>query len=138
MFDLSTLDQSTDLTFDVPVVFDADGNPLAGFKVVGRNSQQYRDAERALSIKAIKKMSIRKTAGDDLKTDAGATQYVEDAQSREMAMSVACVVDWYGFGKSGAAVPLTVEALTDVFSKRPTWMNAVSNAVTTDANFTQS
>lgn len=137
MFDLSTLDQSTDLTFDVPVVFGADGEAVSGFKVVGRNSQQYRDAKRKQDVLAIKKAAQRGKTPDG-KTDAGAESLIDDVTHRETAVAIACVVEWYGFSKGGAALALSEDALIEVFSKRPTWLSKVSAAVAADENFTQS
>jgi hypothetical protein len=136
-FDLDTLDATTELTFDVPVVFDDVGAAVAGFKVVGKNSTQYQDAKRKQDVVAVKKSMIRGGRTPDAKTDAGAQSFIDDNQARDVAIATACVTDWYGFSKSGADVPLTADALKGVFEKRPTWLEKVISAISTDANFTQ-
>jgi len=135
MFDISTLDQTANVTFDVPVVLDADGNPAAGFKVVGRNSQNFRDAERALTLAAVKKAASKATKAIDTGTDAGAAQVIDTMKANETGIAVACTVDWYGFSKDGASAPMTPDALATVFEKRPTWLSKVTSAIAADANF---
>ena len=136
--DLADLDSTAESTFDVPVAFDADGNAIAGFKVVGKNSTKYRNAKRRQDVIAVKKSTQRGGKAPDGKTDEGALQYLEDSTARESAIVRACVVDWYGFTKNGAAIALTDDELVNVFEKRPTWFDKVSASISTDANFTQS
>lgn len=134
--DLSTLDAETAVTFDVPVAFDDKGAPISGFTVVGKNSDQYRAAKRKQDVIAIKK-SMQRGKSPDAKTDAGAEAFIDDATARETAVSIACVVGWYGFTRAGVAIELTADELAGVFTKRPTWLEKVSAAIATDANFTQ-
>ena len=136
MIDLSTLDQTADVTFDVPVAFDDQGNPTAGFKVVGKHSQRYRDIDRKHAVASIKKMSVRGNKGTDTKTDAGASEAVDSAMARETSIAIACVTEWYGFSRAGDAVALDPDVLADVFAKRPAWLAKVSAAIADDSNFT--
>ena len=134
-FDLDSLDAGTENTFDVPVVFDDNGDAVAGFKVVGKNSLEYRVARRAQEMVGIKRASVRGSKQPDAKTDVGAAYYLDYAAENETGIAVACVVSWYGFAKDGAEIPLTAEALVNVFAKRPTWREKVSSAIEVDANF---
>lgn len=135
--DLSTLDASTEVTFDVPVAFDDEGSPVAGFTVVGKNSDQYRAALRKQNVIAVKKSMQRGGKAPDAKTDAGAAQFLDDTTARDLAIAVACVVGWYGFTRAGVDIVCSAEEVAAVFEKRPTWLEKVTSAVGTDANFTQ-
>ena len=42
-FDIANLSApAARVTFDVPVIFDADGEAVAGIRIVGKNSDEYR------------------------------------------------------------------------------------------------
>ena len=135
--DITSLDSSNQNTFDVPVVFDDNGDEVSGFKVVGKNSIEYRAARRAQEVVGIKRASVRGGKQPDAKTDAGAAYYLDYAAENEVGIAIACVTGWYGFAKDGAEIPLTAEALASVFAKRPTWREKVSAAIEVDANFTK-
>ena len=134
-FDISSLDKETENSFDVPVVFDADGNAVAGFKVVGKNSAEFRAARRKQEVTAIKRAGVRGGKQPDAKTDDGAAYYLDNAAENELSLAAACVVGLYGFSKDGVALLRTDEVLIDLFSKRPTWREKVSGAIEVDANF---
>lgn len=134
--DLDSIDKPTEVTFDVPVAFDNEGTAIAGFTVVGKDSDQYRTAKRRQDVIAVKK-SMQRGKAPDAKTDVGAAQYLDDGQAREIAVVSACVVGWYGFTRSGVAIECSAAEVSAVLEKRPTWLEKVGVAVASDANFTQ-
>lgn len=136
-FDISTLDAETENTFDVPVVFNNDGEAVAGFKVVGKNSAEFRSELRRQEVTAIKRAAIRGGNQVDGKTDEGATTLQDRYDENQLSFTVACVVGLYGFSKDGATLLRTPAAVRDLFAKRPTWREKVAAAIEVEANFTK-
>lgn len=121
-------------TFTVSVLFDADGNHKAGFEIVSKNSDQYRDVTRATSVTAIKR-SQTKSQQIDGKTDAGAGTLYDLGEGRNRKIAKAVVVGLPGFTDKGEQVPVSDAFLDAVFDKFPTWQDAIIVALEKDANF---
>ena len=134
MIDLTTLEAEATPTYEVPVVFNADATPAAGFMVVGKNAPQYQAQRRLIALQGIKRSAVRGKKLDT-KTNAGAEELVDSFDSNETALAIACVVSWYGFTNPELMTP---DALAKVFAARPTWREKVLDAIETDANFSQS
>jgi len=134
-FDIASLAvDSAPVTFDVPVIVDADGNPVSGFKIVGRNSQEYRAADRAVRI-VNQKAAANRTKAIDMKTDAGAEKIVEIVDGQNMARAEAVVVGWFGFENGGEPVPFDAQIAHNALVKYPTWVEKILIALAEDNNF---
>ena len=134
-FDIANLSApAARVTFDVPVIFDADGEAVAGIRIVGKNSDEYRKENHALRAEGYKKSSRRKTA-IDASTDEGADQLVTVIDNNQKRLAAAVAVDWYGFTSNGTPVAFDKSLIAAAFDKYPTWQERVTAALENDANF---
>lgn len=140
-FDLDDILASPDkpLTFDVGVIFDDEGNAISGFRIVSRNSDQARAAERAVRIENQKAASKRNKA-IDTKTDEGAAKVIDIVDSQNLARAGAVVVDWFGWTKKdadGKPVPRQFDAtlIPAILKQKPTWVERILHAMAEDNNF---
>lgn len=122
------------VTFKVPVIVDADGNPESGFVIVGRNSPEYREADKAVRV-VNQKAAANRTKAIDLKSDAGATKVVDIVDGQEVARAAAVVVDWFGWDKGGVPRPFEKSAMVKILTAKPTWLAKINAALTEDNNF---
>lgn len=118
----------------VEVVHDDDGNMLAGFDIVGKNSAQYRDVIRSTSVSAIKRSQTKKEQ-IDAKTEKGAGALFDLGEDRNRKIAIAVVVGNPGFVSNGEPVALTPEFLNLCFDAQPTWQEKILAALEADANF---
>ena len=133
-FDIANLSApAARVTFDVAVIFDADGEPVAGIKIVGKNSDEYRKESHAVRAEGYKKSAKRKTA-IDASTDAGADQLVTVIDDNQKRLALAVAVDWYGFTSNGAPAAFDKDMIAAAFDKYPTWQDRVTTALENDAN----
>ncbi len=135
-FDITSLDATEKRGFDVPVVFDENADPVAGFTCVGKNSKEYRAMQRQQQIRAIKRSSVR-AAQPDGKTDEGAAFYLDSGEENTMELAVASVIGLFGFSQDGAEMAMSAVNVESLFEKRPTWRDKVIAAIEADANFTK-
>lgn len=134
-FDIANLSAPAErVTVKVPVLFDEDGEPTAGFIIVGKNSEEYRNENHALRAEGYKKSAKRKTA-IDASTDAGADQLVSLIDDNAKRLALAVTVGWYGFTSAGAEAPFDKSVASASFDKFPTWQERVSVALEKDADF---
>jgi hypothetical protein len=122
------------ITVDVPVIFDEDGEPVAGFRIVGKNSPEYQAESHAARAEGYQKSAKRKTA-IDASTAAGSSQLVDVIDGNQKRLALAVVVESYGFESAGEPVQLTKEQTKAGFDKFPTWTDRVSAALEKDADF---
>src|SRR3989304_3788303 len=73
--DLKKLQDSKQEAIDVPLLFGEDGEPTDGFKVLGANSQEYQDADRALKQRNVQR-NARRGRGIDALSKNGAEERV--------------------------------------------------------------
>lgn len=140
-FDLDNLEGVQRLTAKVPVVINSDGEDVSGFIILGKDSDEFQNAQKKLRMEGVQKSAKRKTM-IDASTDDGAaklTTLIED-QERRLALSV--VVDWFGFSRKDAdgqvvAVPFDKALVEHMFKVKPTWQAKVMAALEVDANFTK-
>jgi hypothetical protein len=118
----------------VEVAHDDDGNMLAGFDIVGKNSTQYRDVIRATSVTAIKRSQTKKEQ-IDAKTEKGAGTLYDLGEDRNRKIAIAVVVAAPGFVSNGQPVELTEGFLNLCFDAQPTWQEKILAALEADANF---
>lgn len=121
-------------TFDVGVLFNDDGDPIASLTIVGKNSPEYQAESHALRAEGHKRAAKRATA-IDAKTDAGADQLVDLIDSNQERLALAVVVGWKGITSAGVDVPFDKALIAQGFAKYPTWVDAVTVALGVDANF---
>jgi hypothetical protein len=140
-FDLDDiLSESTkQITFDVAVISDSEGNPVSGFRIVGRNSDKGRAAERAVRITNQKAAALRNKAIDP-KTDAGAAKIVGMFDAQNVARAAAVVVDWFGWTKKDAdgkpvERPFDAALVPMILKQKPTWVEKITFAMNEDNNF---
>ncbi|MRW82883.1 hypothetical protein GJ698_02110 [Pseudoduganella sp. FT26W] len=121
-------------TFTVSVLFNDDGDHLAGFETVGKNSTQYRDVIRATSVTAIKRSQTKKQQIDG-KTDAGAGQLFDLGEDRNLKIAIAVTVGLPGFTSGGQPLPVTEANVRALLTKFPAWVDKIIAALEVDANF---
>jgi hypothetical protein len=137
-FDIANItaqdDPAQPRTHKVDLTFDADGEPVAGFIIVNKGSQQYRDESHAIRAEGYKK-SAKRTTAIDTKTDEGASQLVDIIDGNQARLAVAVVVGWYGFTSAGIPVEFDKRLVEAAYTKFPTWQDKVTAALENDANF---
>ncbi len=136
-FDISLLNddaKAVDNVHLVSVLFDEEGGHKAGFDIVSKNSDQYRAVIRETSVSAIKR-SVQKSKQIDAKTDEGAGELYDLAESRNLKIAVAVVVGLPGFVDKGVPVQHSPALLKAMFEKMPSWQEKVLAALEADANF---
>lgn len=137
-FELSALDDQTidlsRMTHDVAVVEDADGNPLIGFRIVGKNSPEYMKVNSEIRRDNIKRAGKRK-AGLDASTDDGADAIARTVDDNERKIAKAVIVGWFGFKLEGQDMEFSEQYVAKLLDKFPTWQTKVMNALEVEANF---
>src|SRR4051812_4354283 len=84
------------VTVKVPVLFDEDGEPKAGFLIVGKNSPEYRGANHAIRSEGYQRSAKRKTAIDTA-TEEGASHLVSLVDGNQGRIALAVAVESFGF-----------------------------------------
>lgn len=120
--------------FVVSVLLDEEGNHKAGFEIVSKNSEQYRDVIRATSVSAIRRSQTKKEQ-IDAKTEKGAGTLYDLGEDRAQKIAMAVVVGLPGFVSNGVQLPVSGEILKALFDKFPTWQDKILAALEADANF---
>lgn len=135
-FELSSLDSNEveQVTHDVALVEDLDGNAVVGFKIVGKNSPEYLAANNSVRRENIKRASKRSKA-IDASTDDGADAVARTVENNERTIATAVVVGWFGFKLEGQDMEFNKDFVSKLFTKYPTWIQKVSSALENDANF---
>lgn len=133
--DLNQLSELKPELIDVPLIFNAEGEPTDGFKVVDLNSEEYQEADRAWKVQNVRK-TARRGHGIEAKTETGAAELVALVAKREMVICLACIKEIYGFTVDGAPAPITESTLKKLFSKRPSWRQRTVMAIEVEQNFT--
>lgn len=132
--DLSKLQVGKDELIDVPVLFDDEGEPTDGFKVVGANSKRYQEVDRKWKLANVRRVALRRQI-TNASTEEGAAELVDAVVRREAAIVKACVVELYGFTQDGKPAELTEATLTAIFTARPRWREKVIAAIEADSGF---
>ena len=132
-FDIG-LDASTDVTYDIPFAYDANGATIAAITIVGKNSQQYQAAERKLSRVALNKSAVRGRPLD-LKRDADANEFLDQRESTNIALAVAATTGWFGLTNAGTEYVFSPENARALYTKNVVVRDKVLAAVEDAANF---
>ena len=133
--ELNKLKETISDRIDVPLLFDDEGAPTDGFKVVGSNSDEYQEVERKYKVLGVKK-TARRGRGIDATTDNGAKELVDVLAKREDALLSACIKEIYGFTAEGKPAELNEATLAAIFTARPTWRAKVLAAIEAEQVFT--
>jgi len=132
-FDIG-LDASTDVTYDIPFAYDANGATIAAITVVGKNSQKYKDAERKLTRVALKKSAVRGRPLD-LKRDADSDEFIEQREATNLELAIAATTGWFGLTNAGAEYVFSPENARALYTKNVVVRDKVLAAVEDAANF---
>lgn len=121
--------ESKQITSDVVIAYDADGNPKTGFKIVGPDSKEYRD-EQERQRKAGLKRRVHAGKKDILKTEDGQAEFDRLTQEGITATAIAVVVGWFGFtNDDGTKAPFDASVLPALFAAHPSWRDKVADAI---------
>lgn len=135
-FDIAnlTVADAEPATLRVDLMFNDDGDAIAGVIIVGKNSNEYISETDAQSAESVKRGSRTGTA-IDTKTDDGAAKIIEVTKENRRRTALAVSVGWYGFTSAGAPAPLDKTVLAAGFKKYPTWIDLIHNGLAKDAAF---
>lgn len=135
-FEIDSLDNDVVVknTFDVAVIEDAEGEPVSGFKIVGRNSPQYREQFNKVRIANTQRGSKRKKPLDT-STEEGAEILARTLDGNEDSLIMAVIVDWFGFNVEGQPATFDRARAERLLTKYPTWKDKIKVALDNDANF---
>lgn len=135
-FEISDLDKEVAATHKVAVIEDDDGNPIAGFVIVGKNSPEYQQAANAVRIDNIKRAAKRKQQ-IDTSTDQGAAVLAKTVAANDATVALSVVIDWFGMLNNGQPMPFSKDLVAKMFEKLPQWQVKVLNELEVEANFTK-
>lgn len=134
IFDIDSIPSGGELTQKVGVAFDDEGNPTAGFVIVGKDSEQFFGAEQRVRIANIKRQSTKATRLD-ASTDGGAAKVDKLVYDNDTEKAIAVVVDWFGFTDKGAPAEFSPARVRKMFTDRPTWREKVLVALENETAF---
>jgi len=118
--------------------FDEDGNPTRWFRVLGANSDEYQEAERAWRVKNVQK-AARRGRAIEAATQTGAQELVLQTEKRELALITACLKEVHGFFfVNGDPCPANEATLKTIFKARPQWRFKTLQAIESEQVFTSS
>jgi hypothetical protein len=132
-FDIG-LSDATDITYDVPFGFDADGAVNAAITVLSKNSQAYKDADRSLARVQLKKSAVRGRPLD-FKKDSDADEFIDQRESTDVTLAVAVTAGWFGLTNAGVEFPFSAANAKLLYSKNATVRAKVMAAAEEQANF---
>jgi hypothetical protein len=124
----------SDITYDIPFDFDGDGNTTAAITVVGKNSQQYKDADRALTRVALKKSAVRGRPLD-LKKDSDSEEFIDSRDATNIGLAVAATVGWYGLTNGGETFEYSAANAKLLYTNHSVVREKVLAAIENGANF---
>lgn len=117
---IESLGEQKVVLHNVELLFNGDGVCIAGFRVLGADSEEYQTIDRAFKVSGVKKAAHR-GRGIDAKTDNGAEELINVLGSRDMALIVGCTKEIFGFDLDGVPATADAKTLKAIFDKRPTW-----------------
>lgn len=133
-FDIDALEDIAEITHRCGVIFDEAGEAISGFIMVGKNSQENRDAVKKIRIENLARSAARKKAVDTT-TEAGAAVVIDAVERTNRAQAVAVVVGWFGFNKGGQPLAFDKTLLEKMFDRCPEWQAKVLTDLENEANF---
>ena len=133
-FDISSLELDKPVTFNVPLILDEEGEPVSGFILVGKNSPEFQTANNALRIANIMRNSKRAKQIDS-STEEGAKQLAKLVSDGEKAVTMACIVGWFGFDLENSPMNFDKNIVEKMVTKYPQWLVQSTQALDNDSNF---
>jgi len=134
-FDIDQLSETTERSYRVIIGHNPGDVPEpVGFIVVGPASDQFRAAERAISIQNIIEAEKRKVSLD-LSREEDAGKMFDGMESRREVLLEHCVVGWFGFRKGAEEAPFNRDNLKAVLRSRPHWAKRLVAEIETATNF---
>ena len=126
------------ITFRVPVIEDDDGNPRSGFIIVGKNSNEFRDACNSIHIANIQ-LALQRRRQVDNSTDKGTGATPLSITKNECAsvIALAVVKDWFGWNNGGKPMDFDKAFVEKMFDKYPQWQVKINNALSTYSTMNQ-
>ena len=121
-------------TYDVPVLFDEEGEGTAFLTIVGKNSDEYIAINRQIRADGMQRGAKRKTHMD-ASTPEGASRISALVDENVQKIALAVVVGWRGFALNGEPAVFSKESVAALLKKFPTWCDRVHVALENDANF---
>lgn len=134
LFNLNNLSSIAAVTHKCAVITDAEGKPLAGFIMVGKNSSQYRGIQRELRTEGLQKSANRQQPVDT-KTPEGAALVIDTIDEQNTRTACTVVTGWFGFGADGEEVPFDSTKLPEIFAQMPSWQDKVLADLEKEGNF---
>lgn len=115
------------VTSDVVFEYDENGNPQAGFKIVGPDSAQYRGAQEVQRIAGLKRrINSGKKAQSNLKTEEGQAELDKLTQINLTHNATVVVVDWFGFETDeGTPAPFDAAQVPLIYEAKQSWRDKV-------------
>jgi hypothetical protein len=133
-FDVGMSNDDNEVVYDLPFDFDAEGKVSAAIRIVGKNSQQYKNADRNLTRMALKKSAVRGRPLD-LKKDSDSDEFMDQRETTNIALAVAVTVGWYGLTSGGQEYVFNADAAKALYTKNAVVRDKVLAAVEDAANF---
>ncbi len=135
-FDLQADGSVKESTFKSSMIDDADGNPLTGFIIVGKNSQQCQAASNKVRVNNLMRQSKRNKPVDTA-TVEGSQIVVNNMLDNEESIALAVIVGWFGFLSEGQEMTFDYALACKLVKARPTWKAKILADLEKDANFTK-
>lgn len=133
-FDLDSLETVTQVTHKCAVITDDDGNPVTGFILAGKNSDEYVGAIKTNHIGNIMRSGKRKQSIDPA-TEAGATVVANTVARNDRNVALAIIVGWFGFNKGGQPLAFDKTMVPAMLDRCPQWQIKVLSDLEAEANF---
>ena len=118
----------------VAVGWDEEGEPLEGFIIVGKDSDQYQKTLANQRQRAIRRQAVKRTRFD-LKTEEGAEQLDSTLRQNEFEVAAAVCVGWFGFTVKGQPAPFSHERVVQILAVKPSWKDRILQGLEDEAAF---
>jgi hypothetical protein len=118
----------------VAVGWDEEGEPLEGFIIVGKDSDQYQKTLANQRQRAIRRQAVKRTRFD-LKTEEGAEQLDSTLRQNEFEVAAAVCVGWFGFTVKGQPAPFSNERVVQILAVKPSWKDRILQGLEDEAAF---
>lgn len=134
LFNLNNLSSIASTTHKCAVITDIEGNPVAGFVMVGKNSAEYRAIQRELRQEGLQRSAARKQTVDTA-TPEGAALVISTIDEQNSRTACAVITGWFGFGADGQEATFDKSQLPNIFTQMPAWQDKVLADLEKDGNF---
>jgi hypothetical protein len=134
LFDINNLSAIANVEHKCAVVTDKEGNALAGFTMVGKNSAQFREVQKQLRVESLQRSAKRKESIDTAQEE-GALAVIDSVDSSNLRTACAVITGWFGFGDGKGEAAFDKDKLPAILTEMPTWQTQVLNDLEREANF---